>query len=82
VTCKASKYSELDHHYVFQLVARESLWPMNNDTRKFLADLGRRIFSVSGHDKETSFFFQRISVLLCCCNSVLLLLVFDDYPDV
>jgi len=48
-TCKASKYSELDLHYMFQPVAVEFLGRMNDDTRKFLADLGRRISSVSSN---------------------------------
>jgi len=42
---------------------------MNYDARKFLADLGRRISRVSGDDRETTFLFQRISVLLFRFNS-------------
>ena len=56
---------------------------MNCDARKFLADLGKRISHVSGDDKETTFLFQRISVLLFRFNSVLLHSSFelDDYPE-
>ena len=45
---------------------------MNWEARKFLADLGRKISRVSGDDRETTFLFQRISVLLFRFNSVLL----------
>ena len=40
-----------------------SLGRINYDARKFLADLGRKISRVSGDDRETTFLFQRISVL-------------------
>ena len=42
------------------------------EARKFLADLGRKISRVSGDDRETTFLFQRISVLLFRFNTVLL----------
>ena len=50
----------------------EYLGAMNCDAPKFLSDLGRRISLVSGDDRETTFLFQRISVLLFRFNSVLL----------
>ena len=52
---------------------------MNSDARQFLSDLGRS----SGDDRETSFLFQRISVLLFRFNSVLLHdgFVLDDRPE-
>jgi len=58
--------------YCFQPIALESLGPINSDARQFLSDLGRRISRSSGDDRETSFLFQRISVLLFRFNSVLL----------
>ena len=57
---------------IFQPIAVESLGPMNWEASKFLADLGRKISRVSGDDRETTFLFQRISVLLFRFNSVLL----------
>ena len=71
-TRKVAKYSALEDQYIFQPIAVESLGPMNCDARKFLADLGRRISSVSGDDRETTFLFQRISLLLFRFYSVLL----------
>jgi len=71
-TRKVAKYSILEDQYIFQPTAVESLGPMNWKARKFLADLGRKISRVSGDDRETTFLFQRISVLLFRFNSVLL----------
>lgn len=71
-TRKVAKYSILEDQYIFQPIAVESLGPMNWEARKFLADLGRKISRVSGDDRETTFLFQRISVLLFRFNSVLL----------
>jgi len=45
---------------------------MNWEARKFLADLGRRITRVSEDYRETTFLFQRISLLLFRFYSVLL----------
>jgi len=69
---KVAKYSTLEDQYIFQPIAVESFGPMNWETRKFLADLGRKISRVSGDDRETTFLFQRIFVLLFRFNSVLL----------
>ena len=72
-TRKVAKYSTLEDQYILQPTAVESLGPMNWKARKFLlADLGRKISRVSGDDRETTFLFQRISVLLFRFNSVLL----------
>ena len=69
-TRKSTKYGALESQYCFQPIALESLGPMNSDVRQFLSDLGRRISRSSGDDRETSFLFQRISVLLFRFNSV------------
>ena len=82
-TRKSTKYGALESQYCFQPIALESLGPMNSDARQFLSDLGRRISRSSGDDRETSFLFQRISVLLFRFNSVLLHdgFVLDDRPE-
>jgi len=69
--CKVAKYSASEDQYIFQSIAVESAGPMNCDARKFLADLSRKILRVSGDYRETTFLFQRISVLLFRFNSVL-----------
>ena len=82
-TRKSTKYGALESQYCFQPIALESLGPLNSDARQFLSDLGRRISRSSGDDRETSFLFQRISVLLFRFNSVLLHdgFVLDDRPE-
>ena len=70
-TRKSTKYDALEIQYCFQPIALESLGPMNSNARQFLSNLGRRISRRSGDDRETSFLFQRISVLLFRFNSVL-----------
>ena len=45
---------------------------------EFLKALGRRIYSVSGKDRESAFLFQRISVNIQRFNSILL---HDSFAD-
>jgi len=59
---KTAKYEALDRTYIFQLFAVESLGPFDDEGCCFLADLGRKIWTVSGDDRDNSFLFQRISV--------------------
>ena len=82
-TRNSTKYRALESQYCFQPIALESLGPMNSDARQFRSDLGRRISRSSGDDRESSFLFQRISVLLFRFNSVLLHdgFVLDDRPE-
>ena len=55
----------------------------NNKARQLLTDLGRRISESSGDARETSFLFQRISVLVQRFNAVLLhdSLPVSDFTD-
>jgi len=50
----------------------ENLGSFVSSTSSFLSSLGDKIRASSGEDKETSFLFQRISVLIQRFNSVLL----------
>jgi len=50
----------------------ESLGPMNIAAYSFLAEMGRNISDVSGDDRESSYLFQRISVLIQRYNAILL----------
>ena len=54
---------------MFQPIAVESLGPVNAYGCAFLSKLGRK----SGDDRETSFLFQRLSVLIQRFNAILLL---------
>ena len=49
---------------------------MNNDTRKFPADLGRRISSVPGDDRETGFFLMSTDFVLLSRTSSITMTVF------
>ena len=78
---KESKYpSDL----IFQPVAMETHGPLNASALNFLSEVGRRLSSVSGDSRETSFLFQRLSVIVQRFNSVLILDTFcttDEDPD-
>ena len=80
-TEKYSKYSTLSSAYQFEPIAVESLGVFSSTALNFISELGRRI-CVHTDVRETSYLFQRISIMLQRFNSVLLhdtLLV--DLPD-
>ena len=67
-----NKYEYLPASYLFEPIAFETLGPMNLSALNLLNDLGRKISSVSGDDREGHFLFQRLSVILQRYNAVLL----------
>jgi len=69
---KESKYSLLPPDYIFQPVAFETLGTLNSSGYDFLCEVGRRLSVVSGDLHETSFLFQRQSILLQHFNAVLI----------
>ena len=69
---KNAKYADLPASCIFQPIAFETLGTMNTSASNFLSDLGRKIGSNSGEDREVHFFFQRLSLTLQRFNSVLL----------
>ena len=81
---KESKYSSLPPEYLFQPVAIETLGPLNASAVNFLSEMGRRLTSLSGDPRETSFLFQRLSILIQRFNSALIMDSFchaDEDPD-
>ena len=81
---KESKYSSLPPEYLFQPVAIETLGPLNASAVNFLSEVGRRLTSLSGDPRETSFLFQRLSILIQRFNSALITDSFcyaDEDPD-
>jgi len=46
--------------------------PLNTSACQLFGNLGRKIFSSSGDDREAAFLFQRVSVLVQRFNAVLL----------
>jgi len=70
---KESKYSSLPPEYLFQPVAIETLGPLNASALNFLSEVGRRLTSLSGDPRETSFLFQRLSMTIQRFNSALIM---------
>jgi len=62
--CKADKYSALGRTHVFQLIAVETLDPINLAACSFLSELRRKISAICCEDREISFLFQRMPVLV------------------
>ena len=58
------KYASIGSEYLFATIAVETLGPMNTSARQLLANMGRKISSASGDDREGAFLFQRVSVLV------------------
>jgi len=69
---KEDKYVDLGARYIFEPIAVETLGVFSASARHLLADLGRRISINTGGARETSYLFQRISVLVHRFNAVLL----------
>jgi len=69
---KKDKCVDLGARYIFEPTAAETLVVFNASARHLLADLGRRISINTGEARETSYLFQRISVLVQRFNAVLL----------
>ena len=62
----------------------ESHGPNNRDDLQFLSEFGNLRFAETiGDFRESSFLFQRISVVVQCFTSVLLYdgFIDDDWPD-
>jgi len=72
VTGKMAKYSDLSDQYTFYPVSVETLGPFNEMAYELVDDLGSHIATFSGDDRESSFLFQRLSVVVkrfiqfCC----------------
>ena len=67
-----TKYAALDGHYMFVPIAFENLGVPNASVKLLLTHLGRRLSEKSGESRETSFLFQKCSILLQRFNAVLI----------
>jgi hypothetical protein len=67
---KTRKYAALEDRYIFVPLAFETLGPVCAEGISFLCELGKRIESVSGDPRETSFLFQRLSVAIQRGNAI------------
>jgi len=66
------KYSTLSSAYRFEPIAVENLGVFSSTTLNCISELGRRICVHTGDVRETSYLFQRISIMLQRFDSVLL----------
>jgi len=64
--------SRKEEKYLFAPIAVETLGPLNTSACQLIGNLGRKISSSSGDDREGAFLFQRVSVLVQRFNAVLL----------
>jgi len=69
---KEEKYANIDSQYLFAPIVVKTLGPLNTSACQLFGNLGRKISSFSGDDKEGAFLFQRVSVLVQRFNAVLL----------
>ena len=60
---KMVKYIDISRTHLFVPIAVESLGPINSAGVDFLCTLGKRLSNKSGDPRETSFLFQRISII-------------------
>ena len=61
---KADKYQELARGYEVIPVAIETMGPMNPAGASFINGIGRLVTALTGDRKETSFLWQRLSIML------------------
>ena len=70
---KISKYTGVRQKYDFVAIAVESLGPINENGSIFLREIGKRLTTISGDPRETSFLpsahFSNPSTLQCRCLS-------------
>ena len=69
-TQKRAKYAEIIQYHHFIPIAIETLGPINMDGQRFLDSLSERLSSISGDPRETTFLYQRLSVLIQIFNAV------------
>ena len=69
-TRNRAKYAEIIQSHHFVPIAIETLEPINMDGQRFLYSLGERLSSISGVSRETTFLYQRLSVLIQIFNAV------------
>ena len=67
---RGREYAEIIQSHHFVPIAIETLEPINMDGQRFLDSLGKRLSSISRDPRETTFLYQRLSVLIQIFNSV------------
>ena len=82
VSMKDGKYYAIAQSHVFVLLAIETLGPINFKELNYLSELGDRSTASTDDHRETSFLFQRISILMQRFNAVCFQIVFTKAEEV
>ena len=61
---KRDKYEEITHTHLFCPIAVETMGPVEDEGRDLLSAIGNLITKITGDPRETSFLFQRLSVII------------------
>ena len=61
---KTQKYQSILRTHLFTPIAIETAGVWNSQVREFITELGKRITTVTGEIKETSYIFQQVSVAI------------------
>jgi hypothetical protein len=67
---KHLKYSELSRTHDFVPIAVETMGPICKEGVDFISRVGSELSNLSGDPRETSFLFQRISIIVQRCNYI------------
>ena len=67
---KSLKYASITNTHIFVPVAIETLGPICSRGLSFLVDISNRLAAISGDARDTSFLFQRVSVLIQRSNQI------------
>ena len=67
---KHVKYAGIVSTHTFVPVAVESMGPLGQEASEFLTEMGRRLSLITDDARETSYLFQRVSVLIQRYNAV------------
>ena len=79
---KTQKYQSILQTHLFTPIAIETAGVWNSQARElFIAELGKRITTVTGEIKETSYIFQQLSVAIQRGNMLSFIGSFTTYTD-
>jgi len=67
---KIRKYNPLENTHIFVPLAFETIGPVCAEGVSFFVEVGKRLATVSGDPRETSFLFQRLSVAIQRGNAI------------
>ena len=78
---KSLKYASITNKHIFVPVAIETLGPICSRGLSFFFEISNRLAAISGDARETSFLFQRVSVLIQRFNQIAFRGTFIDDND-